>query len=125
MQTFDEVLAEELKDPAFRARWERTALARALAIEVIAYRSKHKLSQTRLAAKLGMTQPQVARIEAAEHNPSIDTLVKLVGVLGIELAISIHPRDRPPKLVNKRARTTAAVSTTAVEDAELLVAAVA
>ena len=31
MKTFDAVLAEDLKDPEFRARWERTALARAVA----------------------------------------------------------------------------------------------
>jgi transcriptional regulator with XRE-family HTH domain len=123
MPTFDEVLAEDLKDPAFRARWERTAVARAVAIQVIAYRVKHGLSQTRLAAQLGMTQPQVARLEAAEHNPSIDTLVRIVGVLGVELAISIRPAEQPARLVTKRAQTTAAVSTSALGDAEILVAA--
>ncbi|MGI8749958.1 MAG: helix-turn-helix transcriptional regulator [Thermoleophilaceae bacterium] len=125
MQTFDEVLAEDLKDPEFRARWERTALARAVANRVIAYRAAHELSQSDLARRLGMKQPQVARLEAAEHNPSIETLVNLVGVLDIELAINIHPAKKSPKLVNKRARTTAALSTTASGDTELLIAAVA
>lgn len=125
MQTFDEVLAEDLKDPEFRARWERNALARAVANHVIGYRTKHDLSQSELADQLGMKQPQVARLESAEHNPTIETLIKLVGVLDIEFAISIHPAKKPSKLVTKRARTTAALSTTAVENTELLVAAIA
>ncbi|MGH2846131.1 MAG: helix-turn-helix transcriptional regulator [Thermoleophilaceae bacterium] len=123
MQTFDEVLTEDLKDPEFRARWERTALARAVANRVIAYRAERGLSQGALAQRLGMKQPQVARLESADHNPSIDTLIKLVGVLDIEFVIDIHPARQEAKLVNKRAQTTAAVSTTAFEEAELLVAA--
>lgn len=123
MKTFDEVLTEDLKDPEFRARWERTALARALANRVIDYRADHGLSQGELAEQLGMKQPQVARLESAEHNPTIDTLIKLVNVLDIEFVIDIHPAKKASKLVNKRAQTTAAVSTTTVEETELLVAA--
>jgi transcriptional regulator with XRE-family HTH domain len=125
MQTFDEVLAEDLQDPEFRARWEKTALARAVANQVIAYRAEQGLSQSGLAQQLGVKQPQVARLEAAEHNPTIETLIKLVGVLNIEFSINIHPAAKSAKLVNKRARTTAALSTTAVENTELLVAATA
>jgi transcriptional regulator with XRE-family HTH domain len=123
MKTFDEVLTEDLKDPEFRARWERTALARAVANRVIGYRTQRGLSQGELAEQLGMKQPQIARLESAEHNPTIDTLIKLVNALDIEFVIDIHPAKRPAKLVNKRAQTTAAVSTTTVEETELLVAA--
>ena len=124
MKTFDEVLTEDLKDPEFRARWERTALARAVANRVIGYRTQRGLSQSELAEQLGMKQPQIARLESAEHNPTIDTLIKLVNALDIEFVIDIHPANKAAKLVNKRAQTTAAVSTTTVEDTELLVAAV-
>lgn len=48
--------------------WERTALARAVAARVIAYRAEHGLSQTALAGRLGMTQPALARLESGEHN---------------------------------------------------------
>lgn len=123
MKTFDEVLTQDLKDLEFRARWERTALARAVANRVIGYRTQHGLSQGELADQLGMKQPQIARLESAEHNPTIDTLIKLVNALDIEFVIDIHPAKKAAKLVNKRAKTTAAVSTTTVEDTELLVAA--
>jgi hypothetical protein len=45
------VLAEDLQDPEFRAEWERTAVARAVAIRVVGYRAEHGLTQTQLAKK--------------------------------------------------------------------------
>ena len=49
-----EVLAEMLQDPQFRAEWERTALARAVAEAVIRYRAERGLSQTRAGPAAGM-----------------------------------------------------------------------
>src|SRR5262245_14071755 len=87
-----EVLAEMLQDPQFRAEWERTALARAVAEAVIRYRSEHGLSQTGLAALLGWRQPVVARLEAAEHNPSMDTLLTLARALGLRVHVDVGPK---------------------------------
>lgn len=98
-RTFTEILAEDLKDPEIRAEWERTALARAVAIEVIRYRSEHDLTQTGLARLLGMKQPQVCRLEIGEVNPSIDTLVRLAQVLGTEFLIDIAPHDEEARLI--------------------------
>ena len=72
-----EVLEDMLRDPEFRQEWERTALARAVAQAVIRYRAEHGLSQTALARLLGWSQPVVARLEAAEYNPSTGTLITL------------------------------------------------
>ena len=68
----DEVLPEHLQDPAFRAEWERTALARAVALAVVGYPVKHNLTQTQLAKMLGMRQPHIARVESGEPNPSLE-----------------------------------------------------
>lgn len=124
MQTNQEAIAEELRDPAFRAEWQRTALARAVALQVVRYRSDNELSQTQLGERLGMKQPQVARLERGDVNPTIDTLIKLSGVLEIEFTIDIHPTHRAPKLVNKRAQTTDAVTSFETERAAVLLAAV-
>ena len=91
MRGSDKVTACELKDPAVRAEWERTAVARAVALRLVEYRAEHALSQTALARQLGMKQPAVARLEAAEHNPSFDTLARLASVLGIEFHIAVTP----------------------------------
>jgi ribosome-binding protein aMBF1 (putative translation factor) len=88
----DEVLARNLKDdPAFRAEWERTAVARAVATRLVAYRAEHGLSQAALARKLGMSQPAIARLELGEHEPTIATLARLSRGLGINIRIEIGP----------------------------------
>ncbi len=92
MRTNDQALARQLKDPEFRAEWERTALARAVATRLVKYRADHQLTQTALADQLGMKQPAVARLESGEHNPSLDTLARLANALGFEFRIAVTPQ---------------------------------
>jgi transcriptional regulator with XRE-family HTH domain len=89
-----QVLEMDLKDPAFRELWERSALARAVALRLVGYRSEHGLSQVQLAKKLGMKQPMVARLEAGEKNPTWETLVRLSERLDIEFVVDIIPPRR-------------------------------
>lgn len=114
LQTHDEVLAEELRDPEFRAEWERLTLARAVGQCVLQYRAEHALSQRGLAKILGIKQPQVARLEAAMHDPSFQTLRLLADRLGMEFLVSVSPRRRQARWVKARPR-----AATAFEDAEL------
>jgi ribosome-binding protein aMBF1 (putative translation factor) len=98
-----EVLAESLRDAEFRAEWERTALARWLAIEVVHYRAERNLSQRQLAERLGVHQSDVARMEGGEHTPSLERLVRVAAGLDIEVMIDICPTKREPSLPRKRA----------------------
>ena len=123
MKTSDEVLAESLRDPAYAAEWNRTTVARAVALKVLSYRTEHGLSQRSLAKRLGMSQPQVARLEIGEHNPTIDTLARLAQGLDIEFAIDVHPLEREPRLISKRAQTHDAVATYQAHNATVLLAA--
>jgi len=91
MRSSEDVVAHQLEDPVFRAEWERTAVARAVAARIVEYRVEHGLTQTALARMLAMKQPAIARLEAAEHNPSFDTLARLSSVLGIEFHITVSP----------------------------------
>lgn len=104
MATTDRELAanEARRDDDFRSAWERLALARAVAIEVVRYRADHGLTQRALANLLGVKQPQIARMESGEHLPGYDTLVVLSGRLGIEFNLSITPLDHDPTLLNSR-----------------------
>ncbi|MGA9314371.1 MAG: helix-turn-helix transcriptional regulator [Solirubrobacteraceae bacterium] len=105
LPTHDDVLAGHLNaDPEYRREWERMALARAVAVKVIAYRAENGLSQTALGKRLGMSQPAVARLESGEHNPTFPTLLRLSDTLDIELAIDIAPLGREPQLIGSRAR---------------------
>ncbi|HEX6507969.1 MAG TPA: helix-turn-helix transcriptional regulator [Chloroflexota bacterium] len=91
MKSAEQVLAERLEDPALREEWERTALARAVATSVVAYRAQQGLSQAALARKLGVSQPLVARLETGEHEPTLTTLSRLSRQLGPERHIDITP----------------------------------
>ena len=123
LKTSEQVLAEELRDSDFKREWDRTAIARAVALKVLAYRIEHSLSQRGLAKQLGMTQPQVTRLEAGEHNPTIDTLARLAQTLDIEFAIDVHPHKRPPKLLSARARGKNTIASYRTDTAAVLLAA--
>jgi transcriptional regulator with XRE-family HTH domain len=123
LKTHDEVLAEQLRDRAFRAEWERTVPARAVASKVIEYRAQNGLSQSALARRLGMSQPAVARLERGDHNPTINMLMRLASALDVEFVLDIAPAMKDRKLVTKRARTTAAIESVEASDCSVLVAA--
>ena len=92
LRSVDEIREEQLRqDPAFRTYWERTALARVVALAVIAYRVEHQLTQTKLAQTLGVRQPQVARLEVGEHTPSLEMLRRLSRTLGLRFVVAVAP----------------------------------
>lgn len=88
----EDVRDEQLQnDSAFRAYWERTALARAVALAVIGYRVEHHLTQTQVAQVLGVRQPQVARLEMGEHTPSLEMLQRLARTCGLRFIVEVAP----------------------------------
>jgi transcriptional regulator with XRE-family HTH domain len=92
MRSVDEVHQERLEgDPAVRAAWARTAFARAVANRVLGYRIEHGLTQSALAKRLGMRQPAISRLELGKHSPSVDTLLRLSGILGMEFLLHVLP----------------------------------
>lgn len=123
-KTHEHLLAEQLRDdPEFRAEWERTALARAVSVTVVRHRADRGLSQRDLAKLLGMSQPQVARLERGDVNPSIDTLMRLAAGLCIEFMIDVRPAKQKARLVTRKALTDHAVGGIETEHANVLVAA--
>jgi len=124
MHTNDELISAQLRtDPEFRAEWERTALARAVAVAIIRYRAEHNLSQRQLGERLGMKQPQVARLELGEVNPSMETLTRVSAQLGIEFTIDVRPTGTPAYNVTRRAQANNLVGSFRGDDVQILVAA--
>jgi ribosome-binding protein aMBF1 (putative translation factor) len=91
LSSADGVKAEALKNPAVRAEWDRTAVAREVASRVVRYRVEHGLSQTDLGAKLGVSQPYIAKLESGDRAPSLSTLARLAQRLGLEFHIDVTP----------------------------------
>ena len=102
--TPDELFADLDASPEVRARRERLALARAVGDALIGYRIAHKLSQRALAARLGLKQSAVARLEASEHNPTFETLERLAGVLGLRFVVDFGPAGAQPAKLPKGVR---------------------
>lgn len=126
LRTTKEIREEQLeRDPEFRAYWERTALARAVATVLIGFRGEHDLTQTQLARQLGMRQPQVARLEIGEHTPSLDTLRRLAQLLSLRLILTITPAadGAPPPEVPLPEGAKVLEDVTSADGSRLLVAA--
>jgi ribosome-binding protein aMBF1 (putative translation factor) len=77
-------------DPEYAAEHERTRFANEVAVMVLKYRAEHRLSQTGLARMLGMRQPNIARLESGEHEPTISTLMRLSAALGLDFAVDVR-----------------------------------
>ncbi|MBI4218723.1 MAG: helix-turn-helix transcriptional regulator, partial [Chloroflexi bacterium] len=55
------------------------------------YRVKHHLTQTQLAERLGVRQPQIARLEMGEHTPSLEMLRRLARTFGLRFIVEVAP----------------------------------
>lgn len=90
LRSLDQVIEGEYRqDEGFRAEWDRTAFAREVANRVIQYRVDNGLSQRDLAKIVDLVQPQIARLEKAEHQPSFETLVKLSRGTGLHFRFDV------------------------------------
>ena len=90
-------IKESLKDPEFKAEYERLAPYEELARIVIMRRAALGLTQAKLAARMGTTASAISRIESGQHATSPQTLKKLGNafgaraVLGFEFGSAKHP----------------------------------
>jgi DNA-binding Xre family transcriptional regulator len=93
------VVADEWLDgliqqsPAFQAHVEEELAAINVAQDLVALRESRGLSQTELAARLGITQSAIAQLESAQpKNVELRTLVRVAAALGAHVDVSIRPR---------------------------------
>ena len=105
LRNADEIHAQDMRDLDYRREYERTRLANDVAIKVIRYRVDHGLSQAALARMLGWRQPNVARLEAGDHEPSLSTLSLLSSALGMDFSVTVKP-DRMKLRYTTRSRGT-------------------
>lgn len=88
--SFDNLLKQELKDPEFRKGFEMEKKKLKMSLDIINLRKKKKISQSKLAEKIGMKQSAVGRIEAGKQNLTIETLQKIAFALNKELVVSFR-----------------------------------
>ena len=124
LRSASDVLERQLLDPELRMRWERTTLSRAVALRLVLYRAEHGLSQSALECLVGMSQPAIARIEAGERVPTVETLLRLSDALSIEFLLDIRPANGTSSWVSAEAEAAAIVETVTTEKGSRLLVAV-
>lgn len=86
---FDDVLAEELKDPKFKKYYDEYGRQLEIAYGILQLRKTRKMSQAELAKKTGTTQSNIARLEGGRQNFSIALLHRVAVALDAKLEINI------------------------------------
>jgi predicted transcriptional regulator len=81
-----------MKDPEFRAEYERADAEFALIEALVRARTKANLTQAQLARKIGTTQSAIARLEGGRVSPSVATLRRYAQATGARLEIDLVTR---------------------------------
>ena len=92
MGDFESLLSELDRDPEFRKAYRRQKPYYDLVLEIIRLRKEQNLTQSDLASRMGKHQSSISRIESAEHDPRLSTLVDIAEALDATLEIKMVPR---------------------------------
>ena len=80
-----------MKDPKYRAEYDKLGGEFDLAQALIAARTEADLTQAQLARKMKTTQSVIARWESGRIHPSTKTLARLAKATGTRLHINFDP----------------------------------
>lgn len=92
---FDRYLEEQLKDPAFAARFEQAGEAWDVALQLAALRKEAGLTQRDLARKLKTTQQQISRFESpCYEGHSLSMLRNVAHALKARVRVVFEPETK-------------------------------
>jgi transcriptional regulator with XRE-family HTH domain len=92
---FDKYLEQQLRDPAFAARFEKAGEARDVALQITALRTKAGLSQKDLAKLLKISQQQISRLESPGYEGhSLSTLRRIAKALHACVHVTFETESR-------------------------------
>lgn len=86
---FEEVKAQWMKDPAFKAEYDKLAPEFEIATELILARRRAGLSQEELAERMGTSQSAIARLESGRSLPSAKTLLRFAAATGSKVNLRL------------------------------------
>lgn len=82
-----DILEEKRKDPNFDREYRKIKQEYELIDRIVSERKRRNITQKELAAMTGISQQSISRLEREKHMPKIDTLIKLLDGLGLELTV--------------------------------------
>ncbi len=83
---------EKMKDPEFKAEYDRQQPEFAVIEAILEARVKKDITQKTLAERMGTKQSVISRLESGNANPSIAVLQKLAKALNLHLEIKFISR---------------------------------
>jgi HTH-type transcriptional regulator / antitoxin HipB len=88
VRTFKSRLRDELKDPEFKAHYQKEKQTLNMAMKIVELREKKGLSQQQLAKLMGTSQQAISRIESGEYEGfTLKTLEKIAEATGMRVKI--------------------------------------
>lgn len=87
MTKFNDFLAEELKNPEFKAEYDALEPEFAIIQAMIDARRETGLTQKELSEKTGINQADISKLERGNANPSLKTLKRLAAGMGRTLKV--------------------------------------
>ena len=99
---FDDYLQEQLKDPEFKKEWDDIQPEMDVIRAMIDARIEQNLTQKELAARTGIDQADISKLENGTRNPSLKLLKKLASGLGMQLKIEFVPMQHGQQQETKR-----------------------
>lgn len=89
-------LEKELQDPDFKKAWEALDDEFTTLDALLAARREAGMTQEQVAAKMGVSQPSLARVESSlgshRHSPSLEMLRKYAAAVNCKLEIRLIPQ---------------------------------
>ena len=102
-RTFKDDLAQNLRDLEFAKGFGAARAKSNFAITLAEARRQLNLTQQQLAARLGVSQAYIAKLEGGEANPTLGTVGSLLAILGLSLitdTTTLSPQSSSPVLCN-------------------------
>ncbi len=88
--SFSKVRENLMKDPEFKAEYERLKPRYEIISEIIKARAEQNMTQEELAFRTGTQKSNISRLESGSYNPSLDLLFKIANGLGKEIHIELR-----------------------------------
>ena len=91
LHNYEKLHKKHLTNPAFKRAWDESEAEDRLIRALIDARLNKKMSQKRLAEKIGTKQSAVSRFESGKvKNPTISSLYDMARALGVRIVVKVE-----------------------------------
>ncbi|MBS5607188.1 MAG: helix-turn-helix transcriptional regulator [Enterocloster asparagiformis] len=94
MKTLNEFMTEQLKNPEFREEYDKIQPELDVIRALVEARISQNLTQKELAARTGIDQADISKLENGTRNPSLNLLKRLADGMGMVLRIEFVPKRK-------------------------------